>query len=96
MMFPLLSRGRGRRRYSGTGFLTIFRKLSKKTGIHVTPHALRRMFAILSLRAGMDALHLQAMLSHTSLDMVQRYAQMLDEDWLQAHGAHSPIDRLPR
>ncbi len=87
-----LSRSGGR--FTGTGILLIFRRLSNKTGIHVSPHALRRTFVILSLRAGMDVLHLQAMLGHASLDMVQHYAQMVDDDLLQAHKAHSPIDNL--
>jgi site-specific recombinase XerD len=46
-------------RFAGDGFIQIFRRIEKRTGIHVTPHALRRTFTILSLRAGMDALHLQ-------------------------------------
>jgi hypothetical protein len=54
-------------------------------GMHITPHALRRTFVILSLRSGMDVLHLQAMLGHASLEMVTHYAQMQDEDLLQAH-----------
>jgi integrase/recombinase XerD len=81
-------------RFTGTGILLILRRLSAKTGIHVSPHALRRTFVILSLRAGMDVLHLQAMLGHASLDMVQHYAQMVDDDLLQEHKAHSPIDNL--
>ena len=43
--------------------------------------------------AGMDVLHLQAMLGHVSLDMVQNHAQMADDDLLQSHHAHSPIDQ---
>jgi len=82
--------------FTGPGFLTIFRRLSRRTGIHVTPHALRRTFVILSLRAGMDVLHLQAMLGHASLGMVEHYAQMVDDDLLQAHKAHSPVDNLAR
>jgi site-specific recombinase XerD len=80
--------------FTGSGLLTIFCRLSKKTGIHVTPHALRRTFVILSLRAGMDVLHLQAMLGHSDLGMVFHYAQMVDDDLLQAHQAHSPVDNL--
>ena len=67
-----------------------------RAGFYVTPHALRRTFTILSLRADMDVLHLQAMLGHSSLEMVQHYAQMVDVDLLQAHRAHSPIDNLQR
>jgi site-specific recombinase XerD len=33
----------------------------------------------------MDVLHLQAILGHSSLDMVQYYAQMGDDDLLQSH-----------
>jgi site-specific recombinase XerD len=81
-------------RLTGTGILLIFRRLSKATGLHITPHALRRTFAILSLRAGMDALHLQNLGGWASLDMVQHYAQMVDEDLLHAHSQHSPIEGL--
>ncbi len=81
-------------RLTGSGILLIFRRLSKRTGLTITPHALRRTFAILSLRAGMDALHLQNLGGWSSLDMVQHYAQMVDEDLLQAHRQHSPIESL--
>ncbi len=83
-------------RFTGWGLLLVFRRLTKRTGIHVSPHALRRTFVILSLRAEMDVLHLQALLGHSSLEMVQHYAQMVDDDLLQAHKAHSPIDNLSR
>lgn len=41
--------------FTGTGIRSIFRRLSKRTGIYVSPHALRRTFVILSLRQGMNA-----------------------------------------
>jgi integrase/recombinase XerD len=81
-------------RFTPGGFIRIFQRLSKRTGIHVTAHALRRTFVILSLRNGMDVLHLQALGGWSSLDMVQHYAQMVDDDLLQAHKQHSPVDNL--
>ena len=81
-------------RFITHGFIQIFNRIKKRTGIHVTPHALRRTFVILSLRNGTDVLHLQAMLGHASLDMVYHYAQMTDEDLLQAHRQHGPVDNL--
>ncbi len=87
---------RAGRRLSGNAVRIMLRRLSGRTGIHITAHALRRTFVILSLREGMDVLHLQALLGHASLEMVQHYAQMLDDDLLQAHKAHSPIDSLPQ
>ncbi|MEW6400824.1 MAG: tyrosine-type recombinase/integrase [Chloroflexota bacterium] len=87
---------RSGRRFTGSGLLQVFRRISADAGIHVTPHALRRTFTILSLRSGADVLHLQAELGHASLDMVQHYAQMVDEDLLQSHKNHSPIENLGR
>jgi integrase/recombinase XerD len=81
-------------RMTGNSLLTMCRRLTKHTGIKLTPHALRRTFVIMSLRNGMDVLHLQAMLGHSTLDMVFHYAQMVDDDLLQAHRQYSPVDRL--
>ena len=83
-------------KFTGTGLLLIYRRLSAKTGIHVTPHAMRRTFVSLSLQANMDVLHLQGLGGWESLHMVYHYAQMVDDDLLQAHNAHSPIDNLSR
>jgi integrase len=46
-------------RFTGNGLMLVFRRLSKRTRINITAHAMRRTFAILSLRAGMRPLHLQ-------------------------------------
>jgi len=82
-------------RFVSDGFIQIFRRLEKHTEIHA-PHCLRRTFVILSLRADMDVLHLQDMLGHSSLAMVEHYAQMEDSDLLRSHKQHSPIDNLSR
>jgi len=55
---PLFTTRTGER-ITGNAIALIFRKLSKATGAHITSHALRRTFVILSLRSGIDALHLQ-------------------------------------
>jgi site-specific recombinase XerD len=81
-------------RFTGSGMLSIFRRLHEKTGIHVNVHAMRRTFTILSLRAGQDPLHLQRLGGWENLDMVQHYAQMEDLDLVQSHRDHSPIDTL--
>lgn len=84
------------KRFTPDGLSTIFKRLEKVMGIRFTPHSLRRTFTILSLRAGMGELHVQSMLGHSSLAMVEYYAQMEDDDMLQAHSEHSPIDNLAR
>ena len=84
----------GHKRLTRTGLLLIYKRLSKLTGIQVTPHAMRRTFVILSLRRHMDAGHIQAMLGHATLDMVYHYAQLEDEDLIQAHKQSGPVDDL--
>ncbi len=81
-------------RFTGNGLLAIFRRLKKKTGIVVTPLALRRTFVILSLRAGMPLHQVQLMMGHTTPTMTLHYAQLEDIDLLEAHKAHSPVDNL--
>ncbi len=60
----------------------------------ITWRALRRTFAILSLRAGMSPTHLQALGGWSGLEMVTYYAQLEDVDLLQAHAEHGPLDSL--
>lgn len=40
----------------------------------------------------MNLIELQALMGHSSLEMTRNYFQMLDEDHIQAHEAHEPID----
>jgi integrase/recombinase XerD len=89
-----LFQSKGGTRFTGWGLRLVFTRLSKKTGIQVSPHAMRRTFVILSLRGDMDVLHLQAILGHSSLEMVQHYAQLMDEDLIREHSTHSPVDNL--
>jgi site-specific recombinase XerD len=83
-------------RLTSMGIMHLFRRLSKRTGIYFTAHAMRRTFTILSLRAGMSPLHLQHLGGWSDLTMVDHYSQMEDIDLLQEHRAHSPIDNLKR
>jgi len=69
-------------------------RIGKKAGIHLSPHALRRTFATLSLQNGMDIVSLQTLLGHSSLETTRRYIQWLDSDLLEDHRKHSPADNL--
>lgn len=44
----------------------------------------------------MDPLHLQALGGWSSLEMVNHYAQLVDDDLLKAHHEFSPVDNLDR
>ena len=68
--------------------------IGDRSGLHITPHALRRTFATLSLKAGMDVFQLQALLGHSSLEMTRHYVRLVDEDLVNAHKAYGPIDKM--
>jgi len=83
-------------RLTPSGFRQVIRRISEKSGIPFSAHDLRRTFATLSLKAGMNVLHLQSLLGHSSLEMTRRYVQLVKDDLSEAHKEHGPIDRFLR
>lgn len=92
---PLIQTVKGDR-FTQSGLRSFFLRLSRRCDIHISPHMLRRTFATLSLKAGMDVVHLQALMGHHNLETTRRYIQLLDEDLINEHHEHSPIDNLKR
>jgi integrase/recombinase XerC len=81
-------------RLTPSGFRQVIRRISEKSGIPFSAHDLRRTFATLSLKAGMNVLHLQSLLGHSSLEMTRRYVQIVEDDLGEAHKEYGPIDRF--
>jgi integrase/recombinase XerD len=74
--------------------LKIYAKKADITGVKVSSHQFRRVFAVNFLRNGGDLFSLQKLLGHTSLEMVRRYANLNDDDVKRAHKLYSPLDRM--
>ena len=90
---PLFQTSSGNR-LTPNGLRSALLRIGDRCEVHLTPHIMRRTFATLSLKAGMNPLHLQGLLGHSSLEMTRRYCQMVDEDLLEAHKEYGPIDRF--
>ncbi len=75
------------------GLLTLLTNIGNRAGIEgVHPHRLRHTFAINFLRNGGSIYALQAILGHSSLDMVKRYLAIVQSDIENAHKQASPMD----
>jgi site-specific recombinase XerD len=66
-------------------------KIGQRAGVHTNPHRFRHTFAINFFRNGGDIYALQAMLGHTSLEMVKRYLAIARADVETAHKKASPV-----
>ncbi|WP_314587894.1 tyrosine-type recombinase/integrase [Paenibacillus terrigena] len=69
-------------------------KAANITNVRCSPHTLRHTFAKMSVQNGANVFALQAVLGHTSLDMVRNYVNMFSSDVLEAHRKFSPVEKL--
>lgn len=84
-------------RLTSRGLGSVLLRLQAKSGVKFSAHALRRTFAKLALRSGMDIVHIQNMMGHENIETTRHYIQDLDEsDIIMAARRFSPIDRLKK
>ena len=78
----------------GSGMRMLLRRLGAKTNVKLTAHMLRRSFATWSLQNGMSLAHVQGLLGHTSLTMTLKYLRLVEDNLIQAHRQHGPVDQF--
>jgi integrase/recombinase XerD len=61
------------RRLALAGFRAVMARLSHRVGVRITPHMLRRTFALMALRQGMDLISLQRLMAHADLSVTSHY-----------------------
>lgn len=83
---------------TGSGVQKIVRRAAQRAGLQIrcSPHVLRHTFARSFLANGGDVFSLQRILGHSpaSLDVTQRYVELLDDDLREVHRRASPMDAL--
>ena len=76
-----------------TGLRLLMWRLGKRAGVSdCHPHRFRHTFAITYLRNGGDIYTLQAILGHTTLDMIRRYLAIAQVDIEKVHQRASPVE----
>lgn len=92
---PLFVSEKGAERLTDSGLRQALERLGNTAGIKgVSPHTLRRTFAVWSLRSGMTVYHLQALMGHKDLTVLRHYLVLVESDARDAHAQHGPVDNL--
>lgn len=76
--------------------LKIYGKKAHLEGVRVSPHTFRHTFAKMYITRGGDPFSLQALLGHSTLDMVRHYVNLWGSDLQKMHRKFSPVDNLNR
>ncbi|MDM5357055.1 MULTISPECIES: site-specific integrase [Peribacillus] len=69
-------------------------RYGKAINIQATCHKFRHTFARLSVEASAGIFELQAILGHTSMEMVKHYVNLFSDDVIRKHKEFSPIENI--
>lgn len=76
--------------------ITFYGRKAAIQGVRCSAHTFRHTFAKLSVKAGADIFTLQAILGHSSMEMVRNYVNLFSEDVLEKHKEFSPLKNIKR
>jgi integrase/recombinase XerD len=62
--------------------------------VRCSPHTFRHTFAKMAVQNGANVFELQAILGHTTLDMVRKYVNLFSSDIAKGHSKFSPVQNL--
>jgi len=91
---PLFASEHAGQRLTVSGLEQILRRLGQATGIHITPHALRRTCALWCHRSGWRLTEIQRLLGHSDLTVLLRYLDLDDSDVGNVFGKAPPTALL--
>ncbi|TPE67966.1 recombinase XerD [Halalkalibacterium halodurans] len=69
-------------------------RMANIKNVRCSPHTFRHTFAKIAVQNGADVFALQAMLGHTSLEMVRNYVNLFSSDVFEKHKHFSPVENL--
>jgi len=74
--------------------LKIIGKQAGITGVRCSPHTFRHTFAKMSILNGAGVFELQAILGHSSMEMVRIYVNLFSPEVKELHKKFSPVEKL--
>lgn len=82
------------KRLTQQGLTQVVKRLGRRAGVVVSPHAFRRTCALTMHRSGARLTEIAALLGHSDLATLQKYLDLQAQDAVTAHRAHSPVAAL--
>lgn len=77
-----------------TSWTKRLKKYGRQGGVNVSAYQLRHTSAILQLRNGATAFHVQKQLGHADMQMTKRYVHLVEADLHREHSFCSPVANL--
>lgn len=86
---------RNERRMTRYGLFRTLQRMGERTRVDgVSPHALRRTFAVFHLRNGVDLYSLARLMGHEDIATLKVYLDLADTDAAEAHRRYTLLDEL--